>query len=84
MCPAHGLILAGAAFGTLALLARAPGPLLRIDVPVARALQGVDLPLYGWVLTHVSDLGYSPLSVVAYAAVGGALLTVTVKEPASG
>lgn len=60
------LALAGVAFGALVVLARMPGPLLRVDLPVARALQGIDLPLFGWVLTHVSDLGYAPLSWIAY------------------
>lgn len=61
--------LAVAAFVTLAVLARDPSILLRIDVPVADAVQGVRLPGYGWLLTHVSDLGWFPLNVISYVAV---------------
>ena len=73
------LVLDTAAFGALALLANQPGPLLRLDVPVAEAAQRVQLPLYGWVLTHVSDPGYFPLSVVAYAAVFVALFAARLR-----
>jgi undecaprenyl-diphosphatase len=61
---------AAAAFGGLVVLVRGQqAALLRLDEGIARAVQGVDLPGYGWALTHVSDLGYPPLHVVAYVAV---------------
>jgi membrane-associated phospholipid phosphatase len=74
-----GLVVAGGAFGALAVLTRAPGPLLRIDVPVASAVQTVRLPLYGWVLTRASDLGYFPLSALSYVAVFAAFSSVRLR-----
>jgi len=69
------LAVALAAFVALALLTRDAAVLRRIDVPVTEALQNVHAPLYDWVLTHTSDLGWSPLNVVSYVAVLGALVT---------
>jgi len=61
---------AAAAFGGLVFLVRDhQAALLRLDEGIERAVQGVTLPGYGWVLTHVSDLGYPPLHAVAYIAV---------------
>ena len=73
------LALAGVAFGALVVLARIPGPLLRVDLPVARALQGIDLPLVGWVLSHVSDLGYFPLSWIVYIVVFAAFFALRLR-----
>ena len=73
------LALALLAFVALALLARDPAVLLRLDVPIADAVQGVHLPLYGWVLTHASDLGWFPLNVVAYATVFVPFLAVRLR-----
>lgn len=42
---------------------------LQIDLTVERAIQGIHLPVYDWVLTHVSDLGYFPGTVITYAVV---------------
>lgn len=70
------LVLAGAAFVALALLAHDAGVLLRIDVPVADALQRVHLPIYGWALAHTSDLGWFPLNIISYAAVCVAFFAV--------
>ncbi|MGN6698529.1 MAG: hypothetical protein ACTHMR_10245, partial [Thermomicrobiales bacterium] len=64
------LVTAAAAFAGLVLLVRdRQDALLRLDEGIARAVQGVDLPGYGWVLTHISDFGYPPLHAVAYIAV---------------
>ena len=61
---------AAAAFGVLVFLVRdRQEALLRLDERISRAVQGVNVPGYGWVLTHVSDLGYPPLHAVAYVAV---------------
>ena len=73
------LALALAGFVVLTLLARDPGVLLRLDVPIADAVQGIHLPLYGWVLTHASDLGWFPLNVVAYAAVFAAFVALRLR-----
>ncbi|HEY7984611.1 MAG TPA: phosphatase PAP2 family protein, partial [Ktedonobacterales bacterium] len=64
------LVLAVVAFLALAVLVRREG-ILRIDLPVVQAVQSVNLPLYAWVLTHVSDFGYFPLDVVSFAVVFG-------------
>ena len=65
---------AAAAFGGLVFLVRdRPDALLRLDEGIERAVQGVDLPGYGWMLTRVSDFGYPPLHVVSYVAVFVAL-----------
>ncbi len=66
------LILALAAFLFLAVLA-ATHAILPFDVTVTRAIQGVRLPLYGWILTHESDLGYAPLSPLTFVVVFAAL-----------
>lgn len=62
------LVLAVIAFVVLAVLVHAQG-VLGFDVPITLALQHVHLPLYGWVLTHVSDLGYHPGDIIAYVVV---------------
>jgi undecaprenyl-diphosphatase len=77
------LALALAAFIALALLARDAGILLRIDVPVTDAVQGVHLPLYGWGLTHASDLGFVPFNIVAFAAIGVIFATLGLRLEAT-
>lgn len=68
------LALAVVVFITLALLVCGQDTLLRFDQPIERAVQGVTFPGYGWLLTHVSDFGYPPLTLVTYAVVFAALL----------
>jgi undecaprenyl-diphosphatase len=68
------LALAAAIFVALALLVRGQDSLLRYDEPIERAIQGVTLPGYGWLLTHISDLGYPPYTVLTYVVVFAALL----------
>jgi undecaprenyl-diphosphatase len=63
------LLAAIAVFAVLALYAHNGNALLAIDVPMTRAIQGVNLPLYGWVLTHTSDLGFTPGDVISYVVV---------------
>lgn len=70
------LAVAVAAFLILALLVRGQDRLLRFDEPIERAVQGVTLPGYAWLLTHVSDLGYPPLTTITYVGVFAALLIV--------
>lgn len=61
---------AAAAFGVLVFLVLArQDALLQLDERISQAVQGVNAPGYGWLLTHVSDLGYPPLHAVAYVAV---------------
>jgi membrane-associated phospholipid phosphatase len=61
---------AAAAFGALIFLVRdRQEALLQFDERISRAVQGINVPGYGWVLTHVSDLGYPPLHTVSYVAV---------------
>jgi undecaprenyl-diphosphatase len=60
------LLVAMAVFAVLGFYARSGNALLAIDVPVTHAVQGVRLPLYGWVLTHISDLGFTPGDVISY------------------
>jgi len=62
------IILASIAFVLLALQARTKQA-LRLDLTLARAIQGVHVPLYGWVLTRVSDLGFFPGNVISYVVV---------------
>ncbi|MFN8540982.1 MAG: hypothetical protein U0232_26315 [Thermomicrobiales bacterium] len=68
------LALATITFITLALLVRGQDALLRFDLPVERAIQGVTLPGYGWLLTRVSDFGYPPYTYLSYLVVFAALL----------
>jgi membrane-associated phospholipid phosphatase len=68
------LALAAALFITLALLVRGEDTLLRFDLPIERAVQGVTLPGYGWLLTHVSDFGYDPLTSLSFIVVFAVLL----------
>ncbi len=75
------LVAVGGALLWLALLvARQPG--FPGDVAMTRALQSVRQPLYDWVLTHVSDLGYSPLSPLTFVAVFGLLFAVRLRREA--
>lgn len=66
------VVLAAVALVALALAVRGDD-LLRFDVAVTRAIQSVHLPLYGWALTHESDLGFPPLDWITYVAVFGVL-----------
>src|SRR5262249_31829879 len=75
-------VLATAAFVALLFLVRSEDILRWIDVPVTRAIQAVQLPAYAWVLTHTSDLGYLPLNVVSYVAVGAALFALRLRVEA--
>jgi membrane-associated phospholipid phosphatase len=68
------LALAAATFIMLALLVRGQDNLLRHDLAIGRAVQGVALPGYGWLLTHVSDFGFPPRTALTYLAVFAALL----------
>jgi undecaprenyl-diphosphatase len=63
------LALAIALFVALALLVRGEDRLLRYDQPIERAVQGVTMPGYGWLLTRVSDFGYPPFTYITYLAV---------------
>ncbi len=62
------LVLGLAAFLFLAVLATTHA-ILPFDVAVTRAIQGVHLPLYQWILTNESDLGYTPLSPLTFVVV---------------
>jgi len=59
------LVLALAAFVFLAVLATTHA-ILPFDVTVTRAIQSVHVPLYRWILTNESDLGYTPLSPLTF------------------
>jgi undecaprenyl-diphosphatase len=78
------VILVTVAFVALAFLVRDTNLLARADVAVTEAIQGVHLPLYGWVLTHTSDLGFFsprffPLNVVAYVVVFAAFVALRLR-----
>jgi membrane-associated phospholipid phosphatase len=66
---AGSLILAVAAFVALGLLARDGAVLLGIDRPITQHVQSANWPLFDWVLTHASDLGFAPLNLVSYVVV---------------
>ncbi len=69
--PIHGClaVAAAVAFLVLALLAHRGAVLLPMDRHITRAVQSIHSPLYNWVLTHASDLGFVPLNFVSYAVV---------------
>ena len=73
------VILVTVAFVALAFLVHDTNLLVRVDVPVTEAIQDVHLPLYGWVLTHTSDLGWFPLNVVAYVVVFAAFMAMRLR-----
>src|SRR5437016_660930 len=73
------VMLVTVAFVALAFLVRDTNLLARIDVPVTEAIQSVHLPLYGWVLTHTSDLGWFPLNVAAYVVVFAAFMALRLR-----
>ncbi len=68
--------LAVIGFAALIALVREGGVVQTLDVPIARAIQGVHQPVYRWVLLHGSDLGWFPLNVVAYVVVFAVLFAV--------
>jgi undecaprenyl-diphosphatase len=70
--------LAAVAFIALALLVRGEA-LMRVDVTVARAVQGIHLPLAAWILTHTSDLGWFPLNIISYAVIFCALFALRLR-----
>src|SRR5579875_2435946 len=67
------VVLATLAFVALAVAVR-DEDVLRFDVAVTQAIQSVHAPLYGWVLTHESDLGFPPLDRLTYVLVFVVLL----------
>jgi undecaprenyl-diphosphatase len=73
-----GLGLALPAFVALALLVRSAG-ILRVDVPIALAVQRIHWPLAAWALTHASDLGGLPFDAVSYLVVFGALMLLRLR-----
>ncbi len=62
------LTIGAGGFLALAVLADTHA-ILTFDVVVTRAIQGVRLPLYGWILTHESDLGFGLLSPLTFVAI---------------
>jgi membrane-associated phospholipid phosphatase len=76
-------ILATALFVALLFLVRSADILRWIDVPITRALQSIRLPAAAWLLTHMSDLGFFPLNIVSYVAVGIALLALRLRLEAT-
>jgi undecaprenyl-diphosphatase len=77
------LVVAGLLFISLGLLAHGTTTLLRFDVPIERAVQSVQLPLYRWVLTQESDFGFAPLNIVTYAVVFVLLLAAGLRGAAA-
>jgi undecaprenyl-diphosphatase len=77
------IVLASAAFIALLFLVRDQDILYSLDIPITRAIQSVHLPLCAWVLTHVSDLGFSPLNIVSYVVVIGALYALGLRIEAA-
>src|SRR5579871_3413465 len=59
--------LATLAFGALVLFVRDQDVLTVFDGPVARAIQGVHVPVLSWLLIHTSDLGNTPYAFACYA-----------------
>jgi membrane-associated phospholipid phosphatase len=68
------LAVALALFLGLGVLAHGNQGLSRLDVPIAERLQSGHWPLYDWVLTHESDLGFYPGSVITVLVVFAGLL----------
>lgn len=73
------VLLATLGFVALVLFVRDKDVLTAFDVPVARAVQGVRLPVVSWVLAHAGDLGWFPLNVVAYVGVFVALFALRLR-----
>jgi undecaprenyl-diphosphatase len=73
------VILVTVAFVTLAFMVRDTHLLAQVDITVTQVIQGVHLPLYSWVLTHTSDLGFFPLNVTAYVVVFAALMALCLR-----
>jgi undecaprenyl-diphosphatase len=73
------LIVAALAFGLLAMAAHQSQSLLSFDVRITRAVQGVRLPGYDLVLTHVSDLGRFPFNAITYVVVFGAFFALRLR-----
>lgn len=76
----YGVLVGLAALGfvLLAVLVHQPA-ITQLDVAITLAVQHVRLPLYGWVLTQASDLGYRPGDIITYAAVLVVLLALRLR-----
>ena len=61
------LSLATLGFALLVIFVRSEDVIVNFDAPIARAIQEVQWPLGGWVLTHTSDLGWHPYDVLSVA-----------------
>lgn len=70
---------ATAAFTLLAIFARDQDVTRYFDVPIARALQAVQWPAAGWLLTHTSDLGFFPYDVISVTMIAVALFALRLR-----
>jgi undecaprenyl-diphosphatase len=59
------LVVAVLAFAALAVIV-SNNEVLDFDLPVERAVQSIHQPIYAWVLTQASALGWFPGSVISY------------------
>lgn len=65
--------IASLGFVALAVFVHDQDLIPNFDAPVARAIQAVSWPPAAWALTHMSDIGWSPLDVVCVTVIAATL-----------
>lgn len=77
------VLVATAAFVALAIFVRQQDVITAFDLPVALAIQSIDVPAVAWVLVHMSDLGWAPLDVICVAGIAAALIALRLRLEAA-
>ncbi len=76
-------LVATGGFIALAIFVQQQDVIARFDLPVAQAIQSINLPVLSWVLVHMSDLGWAPLDVICVVGIAGALVALRLRLEAA-
>jgi membrane-associated phospholipid phosphatase len=77
------LLIATAGFIGLAFFVRQQDLITSFDLPVAQAIQDINLPVVSWVLLHMSDLGWPPLNIICVVGIVGGLFALRLRLEAA-
>jgi undecaprenyl-diphosphatase len=80
---AAAVLAATAGFVVLAVFVRQEDVITHFDLPVALAIQSIDLPVVSWILLHMSDLGWAPLDIACVVIIAGALAALRLRLEAA-
>ena len=77
------VLVATAAFVSLAIFVRQEDVITGFDAPVAQAIQSINAPVISWVLLHMSDLGWAPLDIICVVVIALALVALRLRLEAA-